>query len=81
MASSLMLINYSLDPDQARQNVRFDLVPIYLTLIWYYWHNFSKKIDFEKNQQTEDKKSMKNFPGSEELNLTFDNAVSVKSRH
>ena len=34
----------SLDPDQARQNVGHDLDPNCLTLWWFPWNNFSKKI-------------------------------------
>ena len=51
-----------LDPDQAQQNARPDLEPMYLTFRWY----FFEKVDFEKrNQQT--KKNMKKFPGGKEL--------------
>ena len=38
----------SLDPDQARQNVGPDLDPICLTLRWYSWKNFSRKLILKK---------------------------------
>ena len=38
----------SLDPDQAQQNVGLDLDPICLTLRWYSWKNFSKKLILKK---------------------------------
>ena len=40
----------SLDPDQARQNVRPDLSPNCLTLMVFLKEYF-EKVDFEKNQQ------------------------------
>ena len=52
--NSEMLRNFAnnLDPGQARLNVRPDLDPNSLTLILYSLNIFSKKVDFEKDQQT-----------------------------
>ena len=50
----------SLDPDQAWQNVRPDLDPNCLTLWWYSWKNFSKKMILKK--KSADNKSMQNYP-------------------
>ena len=60
-----MLITFanSLDPDQARQYVGLDLDPNCLTLWWYFWKNFSKKLILKKiNRQQQQKKNMKNYP-------------------
>ena len=53
----------SLDPDQARQNVGPDLDPNCLTLWWYSWKFFLKKIKLKKKNNkkkyTDDKKACK----------------------
>ena len=49
-----------MDPDQARQYVGPDLDPICLTLRWYSWKNFSKKLSLKKTADDK-KKNMKNF--------------------
>ena len=49
--SSLITFANSLDPDQARHNVRPDLDPNYLTLM-VFLKEFFEKVDNEKNQQT-----------------------------
>ena len=48
----------SLDPDQARQNVWPDLDANCLTLWWYSWKSFLKKLIFKKIT-TDDKKACK----------------------
>ena len=62
----LIVFANSLGPDQARQNVGPDLGPNCLTLWWYSWMNFSKKLILKKNQQTT--KNMKKYPAFKELN-------------
>ena len=44
----LIFFENSLDHDHAQQNVGSDLDPNCLTLWWYSWKNFSKKVDFKK---------------------------------
>ena len=67
-----LLINFanSLDPDQARKNVRPDLDPICLTLWMYSWKKFSEKSILKKNQQTT-KKHEKNYLGGKDLSLVY----------
>ena len=55
----------SLDPDQARHYVGPDLDPNCLTLWWYSWKNFSKKMFLKKKK----KKRMTNYPACKKLNL------------
>ena len=50
---SVIIFEISLDSDQAWQNVGPDLNPICLTLWWYSWKNFLKKL-------TDDKKACNN---------------------
>ena len=50
----------SLESDQARQNVRLDLVPNCLTLYLVFLKEFLEKVDFEKSQQTTNQ-IMKNY--------------------
>ena len=52
-------------PDQAWQNVGPDLDPNCLTLWWYSWKNYFKKLILKKS--ADDKKSMKNFPVGKDL--------------
>ena len=47
----LITLANSLDPDQDRQNVGPDLDPNCLTLWWYSWKNFRKKLILERNPQ------------------------------
>ena len=54
----------SLDQDQDRWNRSWS-DPNCLTLWWYSWKNFLKKLIFDKNQQTT--KNMQNFPAFREL--------------
>ena len=68
-ARLLITFAISLDQDQDRQNVGPDLDPNYLTLWWYFWKNFSKKVDFEKS--ADDNKSMKNYLVGKELKLWY----------
>ena len=53
VATCRLLITFanSLDPDQAQQNVGPDLDPNCLTLWWYSWKIFLKKLIFKKNLQ------------------------------
>ena len=48
---TLIIVANSLGPDQAQQDVRPDLDPNCLTVWWYSWKNFSKKLILKKNQQ------------------------------
>ena len=48
----LITLANRLDPDQARQNVKSDLDPNCLTLWWYSWKNFLKKLLLKKSPQT-----------------------------
>ena len=63
----LLLINFanSLDPDQAWQNVGPDLDPNCLTLWWYSWKIFLKKLILKKF--TDDKKA--ELPSLQRVNL------------
>ena len=65
-----MLITFvnSLDPDQDRQYVGPDLDPNCLTLWLCSWKIFLK-FRFEKSQQIDGNKSMKNYPACKENNL------------
>ena len=58
------------DPNQARQNIQPDLDPICLTLRWYSWKIFFKKLILKNS--ADDKKSMKNFPGGNDLMHWFE---------
>ena len=58
----------SLDPDQARQNVGPDLDPNCLTLWWYSWKIFLKKLILKKIHRQQ--KSMQNYPACKELSLS-----------
>ena len=57
----------SLGPDQARQNVGSDLDSNCLTLWWYSWKKFSKKLFCKEISRQQ--KSMKNLPVGKELTL------------
>ena len=63
----LIIFANSLDPDQARQNVRPDLDPNCLTLWWYSWKIFFQKVNLKNPKMT--KKHTK-LPACYEL--TFD---------
>ena len=54
----LIIFANSLDPDQARQNVRPDLDPNCLTLMVILKKKF-QKVDFEKNSRQQKKKKKK----------------------
>ena len=62
-----MIFANSLDPDQARQNVQYDLDPNCLTLMLFLKEYFEKS-NVEKYLQTTKKKIMKNYPARKELN-------------
>ena len=59
----------SLDSDQARQNVRPDLNPIWLTLYWYSWKNFLKKLILKK--KSADKIAWKNTKNSKWVTVSM----------
>ena len=69
LAHLLITFAIRLDQDQDRQNVGPDLDPNYLTLWWYFWKNFSKKLIFKKS--ADDIKSMQNYPVGKELKLWY----------
>ena len=64
-----MLITFanSLDPDQARQNVGPDLDPSCLTLWWYSWKNFLKKLILKKVSKWQKKHAK--LPSRQSVNL------------
>ena len=47
-----LLFAYSLDPDQARQNVGPDLDPNYMSFWWYSWKKFWEKLILKNQQMT-----------------------------
>ena len=55
----LIIFANSLDPDQARQHVGPDLDPNCLTLWWYSWKIFLKKLVLKKKKSKNDKKACK----------------------
>ena len=62
----------SLDPDH--ENVGAHLGPNCLTLWWYSWKNFSKRLILKKKISRR-QKSMKNFPGGKVLNYHYLNCL------
>ena len=67
LVSSADIFFKQFGPRSGPTNVRPDLVPIWLTLRWYSWKDFSKKLIWKKISRRQ--KSMKNFPGCKELIL------------
>ena len=70
----LITFAYSLDPDQARQDIGPDLEPNCLTLLWYSWKIVLKKVNLKKKnpQMT---KSMQNYPACKELKAPITTAA------
>ena len=67
-----LLITFAnnLDSNQAGQNVGPDLDPNCLTLWWYSWKIFLKKVNFKNNKSTDNKKAhVQNYTACRELTM------------